>query len=99
MPKKLMLYLSALRMHSTFLTLNVATAPKSGLWCVEAILMLRLTPTPFAPLIETADMNIPVQNSKDLENKPRHATTTSRPVSMIFRNYNINPVIEVRRRW
>jgi hypothetical protein len=26
-------------------------------------------------------------------------TTTSRPVSMIFRNYNPNPVIDVRRRW
>lgn len=30
MPKKLVLYLLALRMHSTFSTLNVATAPKSG---------------------------------------------------------------------
>jgi hypothetical protein len=26
-------------------------------------------------------------------------TTTSRPVSMIFRNYNPNPVIDARRRW
>ena len=26
-------------------------------------------------------------------------TTTSRPVSMISRNYNPNPVIDVRRRW
>jgi hypothetical protein len=26
-------------------------------------------------------------------------TTTSRPVSMIFRNYNTNPVIDVRHRW
>jgi len=26
-------------------------------------------------------------------------TTTSRPVSMIFRNYNTKPVIDVRRRW
>jgi len=26
-------------------------------------------------------------------------TTTSRPVSMIFRIYNLNPVIDVRRRW
>jgi hypothetical protein len=32
-------------------------------------------------------------------NKPRHATTTSRSVSMIFCNYNPNPVIDVRRRW
>jgi ABC-type thiamine transport system ATPase subunit len=32
-------------------------------------------------------------------NKPRHATTTSRPVSMIFRNYNTNAVIDVRPRW
>jgi hypothetical protein len=32
-------------------------------------------------------------------NKPRHVTTTSRPVSMIFRNYNTNLVIDVRRRW
>jgi hypothetical protein len=31
--------------------------------------------------------------------KPRHATTTSRPVSMILRNFNTNPVIDVRRRW
>jgi hypothetical protein len=34
-----------------------------------------------------------------MANKPRHATTTSRPVSMISRNYNTNPVIDVRRRW
>ncbi len=32
-------------------------------------------------------------------NKQRHATTTSRPVSILFRNYNTNPVIDVRRRW
>jgi len=32
-------------------------------------------------------------------NKPRHATTTSRLVSMIFRNYNTNPVIDLRPRW
>jgi hypothetical protein len=31
--------------------------------------------------------------------KACHATTTSRPVSMISRNYTINPVIDVRRRW
>jgi hypothetical protein len=34
-----------------------------------------------------------------MDNKPRHATTASRPVSMVFRNYNPNPVIDVRRRW
>jgi len=34
-----------------------------------------------------------------LFNKPRHTTTTSRPVSMISRNYNPNPVIDMRRRW
>jgi hypothetical protein len=34
-----------------------------------------------------------------MENKTRHATTTSRSVSMIFRNFNTNPVIDVRRRW
>jgi hypothetical protein len=34
-----------------------------------------------------------------MQNKPRHATPTSRPVSMISRIYNINPVIDVRRRW
>ncbi len=34
-----------------------------------------------------------------LPNKPRRATTTSRPVSMIFRSYNLNPVIDARRRW
>jgi hypothetical protein len=33
------------------------------------------------------------------QNKPRHATTTSRPVSLIFRNYNPHPVIDARRRW
>ena len=32
-------------------------------------------------------------------NKPRHATTTSRTVSMISPNYKPNPVIDVRRRW
>jgi hypothetical protein len=32
-------------------------------------------------------------------NKPRHATNTSRAVSMIFRNYNTNPEIDARRRW
>jgi hypothetical protein len=26
-------------------------------------------------------------------------TTTSRPVSMISRSYNLNPVVNVRRRW
>jgi len=26
-------------------------------------------------------------------------TTTSRPVSMIFRSYNPNPAIDARRRW
>jgi hypothetical protein len=31
--------------------------------------------------------------------KPRHATTTSRPVSMFSPSYNTNPVIDVRRRW
>jgi hypothetical protein len=31
--------------------------------------------------------------------KPRHATTTSRPVSMLPLNYNTNSVIDVRRRW
>jgi len=34
-----------------------------------------------------------------MDNKPRHATTTSRPVSMIFCNYLSNPVIGARRRW
>jgi len=34
-----------------------------------------------------------------MQNKPRHATTTSRPVSMISPNYNTNPMIGVRRRW
>jgi len=34
-----------------------------------------------------------------MQNKPRHATTTSRSVSMIFRNYNTNPVNNARRRW
>ena len=32
-------------------------------------------------------------------NKPRHATTTSRPVSMISPDYKPNTVIDVRRRW
>jgi hypothetical protein len=26
-------------------------------------------------------------------------TTTSRPVSMLSRSFNLNPVIDVRRRW
>jgi hypothetical protein len=34
-----------------------------------------------------------------MPNKPRHAITTSRPVSMIIRNYNTNTVIDVRHRW
>jgi len=38
-------------------------------------------------------------NTKRPENKPRHATPTSRRVSMIARNYNLNPVIDVRSRW
>ena len=33
------------------------------------------------------------------QNKPRHATTTSRPVSMIFRSSTINPVIDARPIW
>lgn len=32
-------------------------------------------------------------------NKPRHATSTSRPVSMIFPHHNPNPVIDARPRW
>jgi glycerol uptake facilitator-like aquaporin len=32
-------------------------------------------------------------------NKPRHATSTSRPVSMISRISTINPVIDARPRW
>ena len=32
------------------------------------------------------------------ENKPRHATPISRPVYMIFRSFNLNPVIDVRSR-
>jgi len=31
-------------------------------------------------------------------NKPRHTTTISRPVSMIFRSFNLNPVIASRPR-
>jgi len=31
--------------------------------------------------------------------KPRHATPTSRPVSMIFLNYNTNPAIHFRPRF
>lgn len=34
-----------------------------------------------------------------MHNKPRHDNPNSRPVSMTFRNYNPNPVIEERRRW
>jgi hypothetical protein len=33
------------------------------------------------------------------ENKPRHATTSSRSVEMIFRNYNPKPVSDARRRY
>gem|GEM_PF-3555947 len=43
-------------------------------------------------------MNIPVQNSKDLENKSRHATPISRPVYMPFSTFNLNPVIDARPR-
>jgi hypothetical protein len=31
--------------------------------------------------------------------KPRLSTTSSRSVEMIFRNYNLNPVSDTRRRW
>jgi hypothetical protein len=34
-----------------------------------------------------------------MTNKPRHATSTSRPISMISRNYNLIPVIDVHPRW
>jgi len=36
---------------------------------------------------------------KSKHNKPRHPTTTSRPVPMIPRSLNINPVIAFRPRW
>ena len=32
-------------------------------------------------------------------NKPRHATTSSRPVYMIFPSFNLNPVIDARSRF
>jgi hypothetical protein len=49
--------------------------------------------------ISTGDLN-PIYNVPMLgTHKPRRATTTSRPVSMIFRSYNLNPVIDARRRW
>lgn len=32
-------------------------------------------------------------------NKPRHATPTSRPVSLILCIYNLNLVIDVRPHW
>ena len=35
---------------------------------------------------------------KRSENKSRHATPISRPVFMIFRSLNLNPVIDVRPR-
>jgi len=34
-----------------------------------------------------------------MQNKPRHATPTSRPVAMISRSFNLNPVIDARPRW
>jgi hypothetical protein len=37
--------------------------------------------------------------NEEMQNKLRHATTTSRSVSMIFRSFNTNPVIDARRRW
>ncbi len=40
-----------------------------------------------------------LHHGRRIANKPRHATTTSRPVSMIFSYYNPNPVIDVHRRW
>ena len=33
------------------------------------------------------------------QNKPHRATTTSRSVSMISPDYNLNPVIDARSRW
>jgi hypothetical protein len=38
-------------------------------------------------------------NQQNNPNKPRHATTISRPVYMIFRSFNLNPMIDARRRW
>ena len=34
-----------------------------------------------------------------MHNKPRQATTTSLPVSMIFRDYTINPMSDAHPRW
>ena len=39
------------------------------------------------------------KTNKQRPNKPRHATTSSRSVEMIYRNYNLNPVSDTRRRW
>jgi hypothetical protein len=34
-----------------------------------------------------------------MDNKPHRATTTSRSVSMISPDFNLNPVIDTRSRW
>jgi len=39
------------------------------------------------------------EDKKKMQIKSRHATPTSRPVSMIFPDYNLNRVIDVRPRW
>jgi hypothetical protein len=36
---------------------------------------------------------------EDRTNKPRHVTTSSRSVEMIFRNYNLNPESDTRPRY
>jgi hypothetical protein len=49
--------------------------------------------------ISTGDFN-PIYNVPMLgTHKAHHATTTSRSVSMLFRNYNPYPMIDARRRW
>jgi len=42
-------------------------------------------------------MSEPISKSKT-SNKSRHATPISRPVFMIFLNFNLQPVIDVRSR-
>ena len=55
--------------------------------------------TPVSPVVRREDID-PIQVKTKTSTTSRAVTTpTSRPVSMLFRNYNTNPVIDVRRRW
>jgi hypothetical protein len=46
-----------------------------------------------------AKIDLAVEGTEEVENKPHRATTTSRSVSMISPDYNPNPEIDARTRW